>query len=134
MKITLIQQAARLLVMVGLLAVTPAGMAHHSVHIHFDVSRDIVIEGTVTQVHFRSPHSYFFVEAPGPDGNLIEYEVESWSHSLLRRQGWNEDTLKPGDQVKIYAKAARKYVDKAFADVIVTASGEELRVNENLPR
>jgi hypothetical protein len=117
-----------------LLALSLSVQAHHSVHIHFDVNKEIEIEGTITEVHFRSPHSYFYVEAKGPDGKLIEYEVESWSHSLLRRQGWTPETLKVGDTVRIIAKAGRKHADKVFADVFYTASGEELRVNENLPR
>lgn len=109
-------------------------MAHHSVHIHFDVTKDIVIEGVITQVYFKSPHSYFHIKAPGPDGEVIEYEVESWSHTLLRRQGWDEDTLKVGDRVTIHAKAARKHKNRAFADVFILPSGEALHVNDNLPR
>jgi hypothetical protein len=127
-------KTARIAGTLCLVLIAPGLGAHHSVHIHFDVSKDIVIEGTITEVHFRSPHSYFYVQAPGADGEMIEYEVESWSHTLLRRQGWSEDTLKVGDTVKIFAKAARKHNNRAFADVFVTSSGEELRVNENLPR
>ena len=108
--------------------------APHSVHIHVDVNSEREIEGKVTQVHFRNPHSYFYVEVRGADGEIIEYEVESWSHTLLRRQGWTENTLKVGDQVRIIAKAGRKHKDKVFADVFYTADGKELRVNDNLPR
>jgi hypothetical protein len=129
-----IEKMIRAIAPVFILASSANLQAHHSVHIHFDVNKEIVIEGTVTEVHFQSPHSYFYVEAPGPDGQIIEYEIESWSHTLLRRQGWTKDTLKVGDKVRILAKAARKHHDRAFADVIFTATGEELRVNENLPR
>ena len=128
------QFPARLIVLLSLLLATVGVLAHHSVHIHFDVSKDIVIEGVVNLVEFRSPHSYFYVNAPGPDGEMIKYEVESWSHNLLRRQGWNEDTIKIGDRIKIHAKAARKHKNRAFAAVFVLPSGEELRVNDNLPR
>ena len=83
-----IENIVRAISLTFILAASPGLQAHHSVHIHFDVNKEIIIEGTVTQVHFRSPHSYFYVEAPGPDGEIIEYEIESWSHTLLRRQGW----------------------------------------------
>ena len=128
------QFRARFIFLLGLLPATDGVLAHHSVHIHFDVSKDIVIEGVVSLVEFRSPHSYFYVKAPSPIGEMIEYEVESWSHTLLRRQGWNEDTIKVGDRIKIHAKAARKHKNRVFAAVFVLPSGEELRVNDNLPR
>ena len=129
-----IGDTVRLPVLLCLILATSIVSAHHSVHIHFDVNKEVEIEGIVTEVHFRSPHSYFYIEAPGPDGKIIQYEVESWSHALLRRQGWTADTLKVGDRIRIIAKAGRKHADRVFADVFYTATGEELRVNDNLPR
>ena len=107
---------------------------HHSVHAHFDVSKEIQMEGVIKEAAFASPHSYFVIEVIEEDGGSLDVEIESWSHVLLRRQGWTEDTIKVGDNVRIIANPARESKTRVLAQVFFTADGQERRVMDNLPR
>ncbi len=56
-----------LLVLLPLLAQASAqGLAaHHSTPVNFDQSREITIEGVLTEVVWRNPHSRFRVDVTG---------------------------------------------------------------------
>ncbi|MDE0363113.1 MAG: DUF6152 family protein, partial [Rhodospirillaceae bacterium] len=77
--------------------------AHHSFRMHYDPDRSIELQGVVTEVDLRSPHSFFFVDAPGEDGVMQRWEVEAASLVHLRRLGIHPDTFQPGDSVTIDA-------------------------------
>jgi hypothetical protein len=74
--------------------------AHHS-PLLFDMTAVVAFEGTVSRVHWANPHSYYYVEAPGADGELIEWQLETDAITLLLRSGWTEETLRPGDRVVV---------------------------------
>jgi len=77
--------------------------AHHSFRMHYDPDRSIELQGVVAEVDLRSPHSFFFVDAPGEDGVLQRWEVEAASVVHLRRLGIHPDTFQPGDSITIDA-------------------------------
>ncbi len=41
--------------------------AHHSPRM-FDMGSVLAFEATVSRVHWANPHTYFYVETPGEDG------------------------------------------------------------------
>lgn len=55
------------------LIVLPAA-AHHSMSALFDFNQRFTRTGTVTEVEWRNPHIYVYVDAPG-----IEGAAESWA-------------------------------------------------------
>ena len=77
--------------------------AHHSFRMHYDPDRSIELQGVVAEVDLRSPHSFFFVDAPGEDGVIQRWEVEAASLVHLRRLGIHPDTFQPGDSITIDA-------------------------------
>ena len=83
-------------------AIVPAApvLGHHS-DAGIDMNSNIVLEGTVTEFHFRNPHAYFLVEAPDEDGELAEWSLQMGSALGLSRRGWSRDTLVAGDRVTV---------------------------------
>jgi hypothetical protein len=69
--------------------------AHHSFFGRFDRTRMIEIEGTVTEVSWRNPHTVFRV-----DSGDTEWEVELSSATLLGRLGIERSMIQPGDTVR----------------------------------
>lgn len=61
--------------------------AHHSVRANFVMEMPTVIDGTVTSVGIRNPHSQYTVEVESESGTIEEWLVE-WSdrNALIRRQ------------------------------------------------
>jgi len=86
-------------VLVGL--ATP-GWAHHSTTM-FEPNKTIAIEGTITEVAWGNPHSVFFVDAKpvGQEAPIKNWTVEAPNPRQMTSMGWQQDTLKAGDKVKV---------------------------------
>jgi hypothetical protein len=78
---------------------TPA-FAHHSFAM-FDVQKTQTIEGTVTKFEYTNPHSWMFIDAPDASGAVKHWGFEMNNLVGLRRGGWREKTVVPGDKVSI---------------------------------
>jgi hypothetical protein len=83
-----------------LAALAGAAAAHHS-PIVFDRTRQVTIEGVVTEFKWSSPHSWIHVDVTDADGNVANWGIEMNPASMLARAGWRATTLKPGDRVAI---------------------------------
>jgi len=78
---------------------TPAAFAHHS-YSAFDMSKLVAIAGTVSEVQFKNPHVWLFVDVPAGD-KTETWAIEAGGPNILMRQGWMANTLKPGDKVDL---------------------------------
>lgn len=83
-----------------LLATSGAVMAHHSFAM-FDQENPIELTGTVQEFKYTSPHSYILLAVKGQDGSTVIWNFEGQAPSLLARDGWSRQTLKPGDEIII---------------------------------
>jgi len=83
-----------------LVATNAAAMAHHSFAM-FDQENPVDLEGVVQEFKYTSPHSYILLEVRGQDGSAVVWNLEGQAPSLLTREGWSSQTLKPGDEVVI---------------------------------
>jgi hypothetical protein len=80
--------------------------AHHAITAKFDDNKRIDLRGIVTSVDWRNPHAHVFVNVS--NGASVEnWAVEIESTVLLKRSGWEHDTLRPGDAVRVTGPAAR---------------------------
>ena len=84
---------------VAILLASPA-WAHHGFG-RFDPSREIEVEGTVTELDFVNPHSYVRFDSVGPDGVVTEMRCEMRAANVLRRSGWSRDMFPPGVHIVI---------------------------------
>lgn len=77
-----------------------ASLAHHSPAV-FDRSREIVVEGVVTEFHWSQPHSWIHMSVANGTGAAEDWTIEMDPASQLRRRGWNAKTVKPGDHIAV---------------------------------
>jgi hypothetical protein len=82
--------------------------AHHSVPVNFDQSREITIEGTLTEIVWINPHSRFRVDVTGNDGTKVEWLVEMGAINTMRRAGFQTDRFAVGDTVSITGYPGRR--------------------------
>jgi hypothetical protein len=101
----------------AIVAALPAG-AHHSFAGTYDVSKEITIKGKIIEVSLRSPHSFFFVEAPDSQGVMQRWTIEGASASQFAQQGVTRDALKVGDVVEIVGNPARSMMTGSRARLI----------------
>ncbi len=86
-----------------LVALATPILAHHSTTMFTD-DATITLEGTLTEVAFANPHSLFFLDAKpveNPNEAVKNWSVEAPSPRRLTGMGWQRDTIKAGDKVRI---------------------------------
>jgi hypothetical protein len=104
------------------LAVGGLAQSHHSDAV-YDRDSLIVLDATVSRYVFRNPHVTVFVEADDPNGNPVEWEIETGSTPIMQRSGWTRDFLKPGDSVIVRAHPERAGGKTAILNTLETTDG-----------
>ena len=95
------------LVAAALVLAAVRASAHHSFAAEFDSEKPITVKGVITQVRLENPHSWFFLDATGPDGKVEKWAFEASTPSSLIRSGFKPGTVKAGDEVTIKGYHAR---------------------------
>jgi uncharacterized protein DUF6152 len=82
--------------------------AHHGVAPHYDDSKQVTIDGTVSEFQFINPHSFVYLRAVGADGKEAVWHCEMASRSVLARNGLTQDQFAVGKHVVITGSQARQ--------------------------
>ena len=92
----------RLIGLVLALAALPAApaLAHHSFAM-FDRDKAVPISGVIKDFQWTNPHVWIQVMVSDARGTAQEWGIECTSVNFMRRQGWDKDSLKPCDKVKL---------------------------------
>ncbi len=83
-----------------------SALAHHSFASTF-TNDTISVEGAVKSLKFVNPHVLVTFSVKDDDGGETEWVAEGGAASLMRRQGWDADTLIEGDYIKITGNSTR---------------------------
>lgn len=89
-----------------LLSTLPAE-GHHSFSATYNVDKQVTVKGTLVQIAFRSPHSFFFVEAKDANGTVQRWTIEGAAGGQFARQGVDKDAFKIGDPVEVVGNPSR---------------------------
>lgn len=108
------------------LALAIPALAHHSFSAEFDGSKLIELKGVVTRIEWTNPHIYFYLDVKDDKGNTTNWGCEAASPGSLRRQGWNRDSLKVGDQVIVGGYPARDGSKLADARRVTLPDGRRI--------
>jgi hypothetical protein len=114
---------------IGLLAAfLPASLvlAHHSFAVHFVADKMVEVKGTVESFRFSNPHGILNFNAMDDAGNTIAWRAETNSPNVLRRRGWDRDSLKPGDEITVSGFPARDGTSYMRISRVIFADGHEL--------
>jgi hypothetical protein len=113
----------------GLLAIALSGVsatmsswAHHS-QSEFDFQSSVEVDGTVTELVWRSPHAWIYVDVVGADGAIVNWGFELPSPTTLMRRGWTRKSLAPGDVISVTGAPARNHPRIAIARTVKDAAG-----------
>ena len=107
---------------------TPAiVIAHHNAASHYLLDQKITVKGVVTEFRLINPHVRIYFDVKTDDGEVQKWLGEGNASSVLRRRGWTDDHLKPGDIITISGAPARDGGHKIDWESIVLEDGTELR-------
>ena len=79
----------------------PPAIAHHS-YAAYDLILTLTLKGTIESFQWSNPHSTFtFVLEPDGRSAPIKWNIITSSPAILKRFGWTQHSLKPGDRVSV---------------------------------
>ena len=106
--------------------------AHHSAVAHFDTSQQIVLDGVVTDFQFVNPHGYFYFDVTSESGEISNWRCELAGATGLRRRGWTEELLVPGQRITVNGSPARREDNVCFTSSFTLEDGTEISRQANL--
>jgi hypothetical protein len=77
-----------------------SAFAHHS-YAMFDQSKETTSDAVVRLWQFSSPHAVLWVYINDASGKPTLWGLEAPGPAQLIRNGWNKETVKPGDKVVV---------------------------------
>ena len=108
----------------ALAAATPA-RAHHSFAAAYDMTQPVTVQGTISQVLLRNPHSWFVLDVKDANGKVEEWAFEAGTPSGMIRNGYKPDIIKAGTEVTIKGFRARDTSQKkGMLRELVTSDGK----------
>ncbi len=102
----------------------PAALAHHSQVGIFDSSRTIEITGVIKSVSWRNPHGRIVLEVE-ENGQLVEWDAETASISILRNRGVEGAAIVVGERVTIAGAPPVRNRRELLARSVLLPSGYE---------
>ncbi len=101
--------------------------AHHSFGAEYDANKPITLTGTVTNVEWTNPHSFFYLDVKGANGKVTNWKMEGFPPNVLYRTGWKRDvTLKKGDEITVTGWQARDGGDWGHSREVTFKDGKKL--------
>ena len=80
--------------------------AHHS-HANYDISKWIVLEGTVKQVIMIAPHSLVYLDVKDEKGETITWALEATNPVGIMGNGVKREDVRAGDPIKVRCHVLR---------------------------
>jgi hypothetical protein len=99
-------RAEAALLVLGLLLGGPSLFAHHGLA-QFDTTHVVNLQGTVTDFQWIQPHAVIHADLNDEKGKVANWVLELGSPTMLGRHGWSPDSVKRGDQVKVFGFRAK---------------------------
>ena len=97
----LIRTCAAWCLSLGLASQAAPLLAHHSFAAEFDDSKPIKVTGTITDVEWKNPHIWFYLDVKNPDGSVTKWGFSGGAPGQLMRRGITKAQLKLGATVVV---------------------------------
>ena len=115
----------------AVLTVNRPAQAHHAFAAEFDATKPIRVEGTIAKVMWTNPHSWFYVDVTGAEGQVEHWMFEGGGPLALIRRGFTKDYLKPGTKIVVEGFLAKGVPYRANARSLTYPDGRVLFVGSS---
>jgi hypothetical protein len=113
----------------GLLLMPHWVQAHHG-WLDFDSSREVTLEGTVTDFHFVNPHCVVEFSVMDGKGQVQKWQGEFSNPNQLAKRGWTASSLETGDKLIIAGNPAKNNSLAIHVTRIHLPNGQDFPIND----
>lgn len=99
-------RSRRCTVALAMTAVANGAAAHHSISRVYDSSRQVTLEGVVTEFRFVNPHPFLIIDVGTGDAEE-SWQLEMDNRVELVRIGVSNETFRAGDRVVVSGSRGR---------------------------
>ena len=85
----------------------------------------MTLEGTVRQFQWTNPHAIIWVDVDAEQGHEL-WAIQMTSPGNLRRSGWTQQSLRPGERVRVVAGPMRDGTHAAGLDFVTRLETGEI--------
>ena len=112
-------------ILTALLALSSPALGHHSVLGQFDVSKTVMLKGTISKVDWINPHVYVFLEVEEASGRPTTWALSTIPIAMLRKAGISREKMmgKPGEVVTVIVNPALSGRQLGWINRITYADG-----------
>lgn len=113
----------QLIVAALLLSIAAATPAHHSVAVHYDLKTEDSVDGVITRVVWRNPHSYMELDVTNEDGEIEHWHIEMGTKNTMVRRSIDLSQLEIGENVTVIGVMHRQTPQLMYFRACVFADG-----------
>jgi hypothetical protein len=110
----------------SLLGTSAPSLAHHS-HAQYDISKWVVMEGTVKQVVLIAPHSIVYLDVKDSQGGTAIWALEATAPAGILNNGVAREDVRAGDAVKVRCHLLRDGANGCLLGFITPLHGDAAR-------
>jgi hypothetical protein len=110
---------------VGLLLGSSPAIAHHGTANVYDMSKPVVLKGTLTKFEWTNPHNQIYFDVTDEKG-VTHWTAATEPPQVMLERGWTRKSLPMGEQVTVYIFVAKNGAPVGNLQKIVLANGTEL--------
>lgn len=104
---------------------TGSASAHHGTANVYDMSKPVVMKGTLTKFEWTNPHNQIFFDVTDEKG-VTHWTAATEPPQVMLERGWTRKSLPMGEQVTVYIFVAKNGAPVGNLQKIVLANGTEL--------
>jgi hypothetical protein len=110
---------------VGVLMASASALAHHGANL-YDMSKAVVLKGTVTKFYWGNPHNEVSFDVTDEKGEVAHWVAYTEPPLVMLESGWTRKSIPVGEKVTVYIFAAKNGSTVGTLNKIVFADGKEL--------
>ena len=99
--------------------------AHHG-NAAYDTGKTITLKGTVTRYVWSNPHCIIQLDVTDGGNQVAHWYAETENPSTMIRQGWTNQSLKPGDQITVTVLPVKNGNPVGRIIEVVLSNGQKL--------
>ena len=99
--------------------------AHHG-NASFDTSKQVTLNGTVTEWIWANPHCFLKIDAMDETGSVRNWALETQNPTAMTQRGFSRTLFKAGDEVTVIIEPVKNGQPIGRLLTVVLANGQKL--------